>query len=99
MRKYLRRYILIISILFLPLIACSSKTSVPSAQPTVVKTLKIGYTASLSASTSLDMIKAIELQIELDNESGGLVIGPDRYQVQLVKYDNNNSQSGEVAAI
>jgi branched-chain amino acid transport system substrate-binding protein len=41
----------------------------------------------------------MELMAAEDNKNGGLSIGGERYNVELIVYDNNNNQNTEVAAI
>ena len=35
---------------------------------------------------------------EMDNKNGGIQIGGDKYNIQILDYDNNNNQNTEVAA-
>jgi branched-chain amino acid transport system substrate-binding protein len=74
----------------------------PATSETAVKTpktLKIGILTNFSSSTDLDGIRTIEFLADLDNQKGGLDIGSDKYNVQIIKYDNNNSQATESAAV
>lgn len=63
------------------------------------QTLKIGLVQWLGSNTGLEYIKAIELMADEDNNNGGLDIGGQKYQVQLIEYDSNNNQATEVAAV
>ena len=37
--------------------------------------------------------------LNIDNNTGGLDIGGKKYKIELVEYDNSNTQAGEVAAV
>jgi hypothetical protein len=84
-----------------PTPAASTQSSPPPSQstPAANKTLKIGIVAMFGSATSLDFINAVKLMAEVDNQNGGLTIGGDKYNIQILDYDNNNSQTTEVAAI
>jgi branched-chain amino acid transport system substrate-binding protein len=71
-------------------------SSVP--QPQATKTLKIGIVALFSSTTSMDAMRSIELMADIDNKNGGWDIGGEKYKIELIEYDNNNSQATEVAA-
>ena len=52
------------------------------------KTLKIGVIVFMGWSLGADMVKGIELMAELVNKKGGLAIGEDKYNIELIKYDS-----------
>ncbi len=62
------------------------------------KTLKIGYIGALQTAPGLDGQRDIELSADLDNEAGGMVVGGDKYNVQIISYDSGGNQSQAVAA-
>lgn len=76
------------------LVGCAQPASTPAK-----KTLKIGLVSFLGQSVQLDMKRTLELMAEMDNEKGGLEIGGERYNVEVIAYDSNNNQSTEVAAV
>jgi len=45
------------------------------------------------------MVHGLELMVEMDNANGGIDIGGEKYKVELVEYDSNNTQATEVAAV
>jgi len=64
-----------------------------------VKTLNIGVVCWLGWPPGLDMFNGIQVMVDMDNANGGLVIGGERYKINLISYDSNNSQETEVAAV
>jgi hypothetical protein len=42
-------------------------------------------------------MKAIDM-LEQDNKNAGWDIGGEKYKIEIIKYDNNNSQTTEVAS-
>jgi branched-chain amino acid transport system substrate-binding protein len=81
--------------LFSMFAGCSTSNSI--GEP--VKTIKIGVVAWLGFPIGLDMKNGIDVMVEQDNAAGGLLIGKERYKVELIVYDSNNSQTQEVAAV
>jgi ABC-type branched-subunit amino acid transport system substrate-binding protein len=104
--------LLLISILVFS-VACSSNTATPTtASPAAsttsapatssqaaTKTLNIGWAVGSSSGTYLDGLHATELMIDQDNSQGGLLIGGERYKVNLIKYDSGITQDTEMNAI
>jgi len=45
------------------------------------------------------MLHGIELLAEMDNKNGGLDIGGQKYEVEIISYDTSMAQSGEVSAV
>lgn len=62
-------------------------------------TVKIGFEGSMKLSQGLDIMHAIEIMKDQINQNGGLNIGGKKYQIDLIEYDNGNTQNGEVSAI
>ena len=104
--------ILIFAVLSISLFACtsttstkpsitqtSSQTSTTTTSSVATKTVKIGFMADLSSSTAIDSKKGLELAAEIDNKAGGVQIGGDNYNVQIISYDGKNDQATEAAAI
>jgi branched-chain amino acid transport system substrate-binding protein len=75
----------------------ASQTSAAAAP--AAKTLKIGVVSWLGFFVGIDMVRGLELMAEMENQNGGLDVGGEKYKIQLVEYDSNNTQSTEVAAI
>jgi len=53
-----------------------------------VKTLKIGMIESLNWPIGTDAVHVIELDVERTNADGGLLIGGERYKLELIADDN-----------
>jgi branched-chain amino acid transport system substrate-binding protein len=77
----------------------NSGQSTTSVAPEATKTLKIGHAENLSAASGMEMIKALRLMADQVNEAGGVLIGSDRYKIELVELDLGTSQTSEMAAI
>jgi branched-chain amino acid transport system substrate-binding protein len=77
----------VIVLLFIVLLISSLTTLSWGAAPPP-KTLKIGVIVFLGWSLGADMVKGIELMAELVNKKGGLAIGQDKYNIELIKYDS-----------
>lgn len=63
------------------------------------KTIKIGLCIWLGWSVGLDMMHSVQVAVDMDNAAGGLLIGGERYKVQLIYYDNKSDQAASAAAI
>ena len=83
------------------LMACSSKTATTSAATTssaatsaaaATKTLNIGMAIGFTSGTYLDALREAELMVDQDNAAGGLLIGSERYKINLIKYDSGITQ-------
>ena len=70
------------------LIFISSLTTLSWGAAPAPKTLKIGVIVFMGWSLGADMVKGIELMAELVNKKGGLAIGQDKYNIELIKYDS-----------
>ena len=81
----------------------STTTQPVSTQAVGTKTLTIGIVEDLTASGGIEDMKVYDLLADMDNASGGIQIGPDRYMVKTITYTNNNgtgmSQTVDVSAI
>ena len=66
----------------------SSLTTLSWGAAPAPKTLKIGVIVFMGWSLGADMVKGIELMAELVNKKGGLAIGEDKYNIELIKYDS-----------
>lgn len=67
--------------------------------PAGKKTLKIGLLDWLGYPIGLDSKKGVELLAEMTNNKGGLVIGKDTYNVQVITYDTKYNDETARAAI
>jgi branched-chain amino acid transport system substrate-binding protein len=90
-------------LLISPLFACTPETTTVTTNTTNVispeKTVKIGFVTWYGSNTGLEALRTIKIAIDMDNQKGGLNIGGEKYKVELVEYDNNASQQGELAAV
>lgn len=67
-----------------------------AAEP--AKVLKIGTTVALKTKEGLQTKKWLDLFSERLNNAGGLVVGGQRYTVQVISYDDDYSADGGRAA-
>ena len=84
MSRKIRKGIVLLSVVLL----VSSLTTLSWGAAPEPKTLKIGVIVFLGWSLGADMVKGIELMAELVNKRGGLAIGQDKYNIELIKYDS-----------
>jgi branched-chain amino acid transport system substrate-binding protein len=83
-----------------PVVTGSSQPTPSSSTQTVpAKTIKIGYIGDFSSSNTLDSRNGLEIAMDLDNKSGGILVGGESYKFQLIDYDGKNDQATESAAI
>jgi ABC-type branched-subunit amino acid transport system substrate-binding protein len=92
------------AVLLSSLVACTpnpiSATTTTTTTTTVVpKTLTIGFIAWFGSSSDIDWLHSIQLLAEVDNKNGGIIIGKEPYNIEIISYDTNNEQATEVAAI
>ena len=84
MSRKIRKVIVLLFVVLL----ISSLTPLSSGAAPKPKTLKIGAIVFMGWSLGADMIRGVELMAELVNKKGGLAIGKDRYNIELIKYDS-----------
>ena len=77
----------------------STGGGLPPPAQAAAKTLKIGVAFALGTSVGLDALHGIQLLVDEDNKNGGIDIGGEKYQIELVSYDTQASQATEVSAI
>ena len=82
-----------------PTSEAAQPTQSTAASPAAAKTLKIGIAFYLSSSVGLDALHGIQLLAEEDNKNGGIDIGGEKYNIELISYDTEGNQTTEVAAI
>jgi branched-chain amino acid transport system substrate-binding protein len=75
-------------VLLIVVLLISSFTTLSWGAAPAPKTLKIGVVVFLGWSLGADMVRGIELMAELVNKKGGLSIGEDKYNIELIKYDS-----------
>lgn len=63
-----------------------------------VKTLKIGCSLPLNVSLGLEMKKYLEILVPRFNEAGGLVVKGERYNIEMIIYDDKYTAEGGRAA-
>jgi branched-chain amino acid transport system substrate-binding protein len=81
------------------LLACSSA---PAAQPvaqSTAKTIKIGCTLPFDNSLGIDTKKALEMIVPAFNKAGGLTVKGQKYNIDLVIYDDKYTPDGGRAAV
>jgi len=61
------------------------------APPAEAKTLKIGCLVDFGFPIGMDTKKELEAVVPVINEKGGLVIGGERYNIDLIIYDSKMS--------
>jgi ABC-type branched-subunit amino acid transport system substrate-binding protein len=83
--------ILIVTTLFT--FGCTGET------PPETQTLKIGVVAWLGYAPGLDMVRTLDVAVDVMNENGGLAVGNDEYTIELISYDTQATQSVEVSAV
>jgi branched-chain amino acid transport system substrate-binding protein len=66
----------------------SSVASLKSSAAVKPKTLKIGVIVFMGWSLGADMVRGIEIMAENVNKKGGLAVGNERYNIELIKYDS-----------
>ena len=64
-----------------------------------VETLKIGFLSDISSPLGRDCQRLLEALVDVVNEKNGLVIGSDRYKIELIVYDSKSSAETGRAAI
>lgn len=100
MKNYIFTFIMVVIFTLLPLsIACSPA---PSQQTTAaeVKTLKIGCTLPFTNSLGIDTKKALEgIIIPAFNQAGGLTVKGQKYNIDLIIYDDKYTADGGRAAV
>ncbi len=79
-----------VAISLVPFLACSA------AEPT--KILKIGTTVALKTKEGIQMKKWFDLLSEQVNRAGGLAVKGEKYQVQMIVYDDDYTVDGGRAA-
>jgi len=77
------------------------ETGEATTTPTIreVKTLKIGAIMWLGWGLGIDSKQGMELSVELINNSGGLTIGDEKYMIELIVYDDNNTDATARSAL
>jgi len=75
--------------------AASASASAPVADQTV----KIGIVCWFGWPPGLDLVHTLQVMSEVDNAKGGIDIGGQKYKIELVIYDSNNTQATEVSAV
>jgi branched-chain amino acid transport system substrate-binding protein len=111
-RKVIWMEILLAIVLVLSMLSvfgCASKqvpasTSAPPAAPASApaaqaQTVKIGLVMDTGNSRGVDMKNQLELLGDLENAKGGIDIGGQKYKVEFIQYNSQNSQTVEAAAV
>jgi branched-chain amino acid transport system substrate-binding protein len=85
--------IMIVSVVALVFGGCAKPESGPTE-----KTLKIGYCGWYTAPPGIDFYHAFQVMVKMVNDNGGLAIGKEKYNIELIAYDSSNVQTTAVAA-
>jgi branched-chain amino acid transport system substrate-binding protein len=94
----LRRIPRFIVLLFVVVLTISLSPLGSSAAPKP-KTLKIGVIVFMGWSLGVDMVRGIEIMAENVNKKGGLDVGGEKYNIELIKYDSKfNPETARAAA-
>jgi branched-chain amino acid transport system substrate-binding protein len=83
-------------------VAPSTQLPAPATQPGMTppaKILKIGLVCYFGYPPGIDGLHGMNVMVDMINKNGGLSIGGDKYQVQLISYDSNNNQATAVSAV
>ena len=101
MKKIIAFVTLAAVFLALPLlIACGPTPPTPPKPPAEVKTLKIGCTLPFNNSMGIDTKKALEgIIIPQLNEAGGITVKGQKYNLDVVIYDDKYTADGGRAAV
>jgi len=85
------------------LIACNAApatTPAPVAAPAAeAKILKLGCTLPFTNSLGIDTKKALEMLVPAFNEAGGLTVKGQRYNIDIIIYDDKYTADGGRAAV
>ena len=73
-------------------------TSCSPTSSTQNKTLKIGFLSWFGWPQGIQMGQGLDAVVKTINKNGGLAIGQDKYEIQIVKYDNGFDQATATAA-
>ncbi|MBN1367042.1 MAG: ABC transporter substrate-binding protein [Dehalococcoidales bacterium] len=77
-----------------------TQTSTESSHTTQgTKILKIGVVSWTGYPVGFNMVRTVQVAADAVNAKGGLIIGNDRYTIQLIQYDSQNTQATEVSAV
>ena len=92
------------------LAGCAKSTSAPAASTPATstpaapvsqetQTLKIGWIGDLSNPLGLGYSRVLNALMDVYNNSGGLTLGGQKYNIQFIEYDDKSSAPTAVAAI
>ncbi len=80
------------------LVACSPTNQQPAVS-TEVKTLNVGCTLPFDNSLGMDTKKALEMIVPAFNAAGGLTVQGQKYNINLIIYDDKYTADGGRAAV
>lgn len=103
-----RAILVAVILLLLPLMACAkpappappapAPAPTPAPAPPEVKTLKVGVLTNLGWPLGVEFKKLLDVAVTMYNEKGGLVIGGERYNIDIILYDTKmNPETGRAA--
>lgn len=84
----------LVSILVMTIMIVVASYSAVSA-----KTLKIGQVNWLGYVPGISAQKTVKVLVKMTNDKGGLNVGGEKYQIELIHYNSENSQAKAQAAI
>lgn len=80
-------------------LAASALSLIPATGMAQTKTLKIGALINENGPTGVDFRRYLEVIAPFFNESGGLVIGGERYNIEVIRYDTKSNSETARAAV
>jgi branched-chain amino acid transport system substrate-binding protein len=91
---------LVLILVALPFMAgCAKPEPPPPTPPPEVKTLKVGSTLPLGVGMGIETKKCLDVIVRAFNEAGGLTVGGQRYNIDLIVYDDKYTADGGRAAV
>ncbi|MGD0355761.1 MAG: ABC transporter substrate-binding protein [Dehalococcoidia bacterium] len=81
------------------LVACSPAATTPPTAAAEVKTLNVGCTLPFDNSLGMDTKKALEMIVPAFNAAGGLTVQGQKYNINMIIYDDKYTADGGRAAV
>jgi len=81
------------------LAACSAPAAPKPAAPQEIKTIKVGCSLPFDNSLGIDTKKALDMIVPAFNKAGGLTVKGQRYNIEMVMYDDKYTGDGGRAAV
>jgi branched-chain amino acid transport system substrate-binding protein len=81
------------------LVACSAPAAPAPAATQEIKTIKVGCSVPFDNSLGIDTKKALEMIVPAFNKAGGLTVKGQRYNIEMIIYDDKYTGDGGRAAV